>query len=99
MSNYTFRGRLNGLGSPFGIETDFLASPPGSSMRLNGLGSPFGIETSSPTTVALVGGKEEGSLAGSQKRKWLGEVGLQSGGGLLQSRYRQSLGRTKTHVG
>src|SRR2546422_3806946 len=32
------------------------------------LGSPFGIETSSPTTVALVGGKEEGSLAGSQKR-------------------------------
>ncbi len=37
--------RLNGLGSPFGIETIQQATPPPPLYRLNGLGSPFGIET------------------------------------------------------
>ncbi len=38
---------LNGLGSPFGIETIYLLSmAQAKAVRLNGLGSPFGIETS-----------------------------------------------------
>ncbi len=40
--------RLNGLGSPFGIETlqfDRQHVPSARLQRLNGLGSPFGIET------------------------------------------------------
>ena len=37
--------------------------------RLNGLGSPFGIETRWITTVALVGGKGEASLAASPKKE------------------------------
>ncbi len=37
---------LNGLGSPFGIETMMLRDIPIEFLRLNGLGSPFGIETS-----------------------------------------------------
>ncbi len=37
---------LNGLGSPFGIETAILAHINiRKELRLNGLGSPFGIET------------------------------------------------------
>ncbi len=43
---------LNGLGSPFGIETDFLFSTRLSSQWLNGLGSPFGIETAESILVA-----------------------------------------------
>ncbi len=37
--------RLNGLGSPFGIETNSLQSGHTKIGGLNGLGSPFGIET------------------------------------------------------
>ncbi len=38
--------RLNGLGSPFGIETGNIGvSQCNTTVRLNGLGSPFGIET------------------------------------------------------
>ncbi len=37
--------RLNGLGSPFGIETAYFTGSTRSMARLNGLGSPFGIET------------------------------------------------------
>ncbi len=38
--------RLNGLGSPFGIETLLSALPNRVLLQgLNGLGSPFGIET------------------------------------------------------
>ncbi len=36
---------LNGLGSPFGIETQILALEHIPDPWLNGLGSPFGIET------------------------------------------------------
>src|SRR6266700_36904 len=36
---------LNGLGSPFGIETLLRAAIYSRNGRLNGLGSPFGIET------------------------------------------------------
>ncbi len=40
------RSRLNGLGSPFGIETCLGSWAGGTGDRgLNGLGSPFGIET------------------------------------------------------
>ncbi len=38
---------LNGLGSPFGIETMILLLFHCVNIGLNGLGSPFGIETSS----------------------------------------------------
>ncbi len=42
----TYNQRLNGLGSPFGIETlQFGPEPDLYKRRLNGLGSPFGIET------------------------------------------------------
>src|SRR5438132_1697542 len=37
--------RLNGLGSPFGIETKKTIDSRIEILRLNGLGSPFGIET------------------------------------------------------
>src|SRR6266699_6801965 len=37
--------RLNGLGSPFGIETGTATNLRQVGHRLNGLGSPFGIET------------------------------------------------------
>ncbi len=44
--------RLNGLGSPFGIETRFAHQVPlPNHLRLNGLGSPFGIETYRHATV------------------------------------------------
>ncbi len=43
---HQFLTRLNGLGSPFGIETLSGASIAASNIWLNGLGSPFGIETS-----------------------------------------------------
>src|SRR2546423_214722 len=38
------RTRLNGLGSPFGIETEQPFVPEPGMHWLNGLGSPFGIE-------------------------------------------------------
>jgi len=41
---YTFRG-LNGLWSPFGIETIRVFVDDVEKKRLNGLWSPFGIET------------------------------------------------------
>ncbi len=36
---------LNGLGSPFGIETALIGRLGSHDIGLNGLGSPFGIET------------------------------------------------------
>ncbi len=39
------RERLNGLGSPFGIETMSIRVADNLTQGLNGLGSPFGIET------------------------------------------------------
>ncbi len=48
----TFATRLNGLGSPMGIET--LLSPRARRRsRLNGLGSPMGIETSSTAWMPI----------------------------------------------
>ncbi len=45
-SFYTHILRLNGLGSPFGIETiEEVSASDQQDHRLNGLGSPFGIET------------------------------------------------------
>src|SRR5438128_851245 len=61
---------LNGLGSPFGIETLTNDTPLTPTLqRLNGLGSPFGIETARCTTVALVGEEEEASPPGSSTMK------------------------------
>ncbi len=45
--------RLNGLGSPFGIETVKCFSFRKDYLRLNGLGSPFGIETIAFTNTAV----------------------------------------------
>ncbi len=42
---YCEGSRLNGLGSPFGIETPDGRRRVSHTIRLNGLGSPFGIET------------------------------------------------------
>ncbi len=47
-----YLNRLNGLGSPFGIETFLLYRLHDRPYRLNGLGSPFGIETKIPMLVA-----------------------------------------------
>jgi len=47
--------RLNGLGSPFGIETKKYYENRSENARLNGLGSPFGIETTSGSYTYLGG--------------------------------------------
>src|SRR6266700_2395267 len=60
---------LNGLASPFGVETFLSSLCVQTISRLNGLASPFGVETVHPTTVALVGEKEEGSSPGSPTTK------------------------------
>ncbi len=51
----TFQTRLNGLGSPFGIETAVLSVFACTNFGLNGLGSPFGIETCDAIEPAFPG--------------------------------------------
>src|SRR5713101_213867 len=61
--------RLNGLGSPFGMETRVGPVQAVNRIGLNGLGSPFGMETRRCTTVALVERKEQASPPGSPTKQ------------------------------
>src|SRR5690242_12232691 len=62
------------------------------------MGSTIRLEILIDTTVALLSKHGGLSSPGSPKREWLGQVGLQSGGGLLQDGNRQLLGFAQTGV-
>src|SRR5438105_10084730 len=56
--------RLNGLGSPFGFETQYFGGiNVNTSLRLNGVGSPFGFETE----------QDHPELTFYKKAKWPGK--------------------------